>query len=874
MCQYCVNIVSKLCQNCPISFSTHPRPDSRNLSMAQQLQYFKYLCIEFHMIRSIGYLSGARLRHFLVFLVLLVLAAGQVSGQRPAGKRPPGKPQGPGARITGNVVAADGSAIPFASIALCRDSVLVTGTASDEEGMFSLRTRPGKFDLKISFLTYRDTVLSGLLVKSGELSLGTITLREGSTTLQEVMVKGERAQMELKLDKRVFNVSKDISNIGANAAEVLDNIPSVTVDVEGNVSLRGSENVRILIDGKPSGLTGISSPDALRQLQGDLVDKVEVITNPSARYEAEGEAGIINIVLKKEKRKGLNGALELRAGYPANYGASLNFNARKEWINFFGNYGIGFRNRPGAGATYMAFDYADTSYSYEQESAHVRGGLSQNVRAGMDIDLGRQSSVTLAGLYSFTDGQNNAEVVYLDFDELNIQSGQVDRTEDEAEDDWRRELSFNYRKTFKQEDRLFTVDAKWMGGGETELADLREVSTDPLFLPVIQQTSSTEDDKRWLFQTDYVHPFSKEGKFEAGGRATLRTLDNDYLLQDYLNDSIWAVNADFDNHLIYEENIYAAYLMAGNKSGNFSYQLGVRAEYSDITTTFLQTNDINHRDYLNFFPSSHFSYEFKQENFIQLSYSRRISRPRHWWLFPFYGLKDSRNLHYGNPNLDPEYTHSFETGYLKQWQNGSLLGSIYYRHTTDLMGRLLVSDSAGITQNFPVNLGVEDNYGLECAGSFEPNRQWSFNGSFNFFRAIENGDYNGVTYTADTYAWTSRVSARWRIRRKFSCQSSFRYRSPRTSNQGRRLSMYNWDVGAALDLFKGNGTLTLSAKDVLNTRKRRHVVIEDNFYSESEFQWRSRQITLSFNYRLNQQNRRKGRGRGQGFGEDFDMEGF
>jgi outer membrane receptor protein involved in Fe transport len=808
----------------------------------------------------------------ILFLIVFLIGINHATAQ-PGGKGKPASEKVDGTKLTGKVLDEAGIGVPYANVMIyTSDSTFKNGAATDVDGNFTLHTNPGQYYLKISFLSYETKFVSNIFVTAEPKELGSFTLKSGSETLGEVFIEAERPQMELKLDKRVFNVDKDMSNKGASASDILDNIPSVTVDVEGNVSLRGSGNVRILIDGKPSGLTGISSNDALRLLQGDLVEKIEIITNPSARYDAEGEVGIINIILKKEKQKGLNGTFNANVGYPDNYGASFNLNARTKKANFFTSYGVRYRDRPGSGASTQNFFYDDTAFSYDRTRTHSRAGTSHNFRLGTDLDLTKKSTLTLSGMYKFADGSNDASLIYTDFDVNNVQTQVVTRTEDEFEGEDNTEIALNFRKTFKKEEQLFTFDAKWMDGGETELADLLEISDDLTVPSLAQRTSSIEADGRWLFQTDYIHPLGKEGKFETGAKAQLRTLDTEYKVEEQNSDASWYVLPAYDNRVIYDENIYAAYAMAGNKSGNFSYQGGLRAEYSDITTYQRETDSTNNRKYLNLFPSAHLSYELKENSFVQLSYSRRVSRPRHWWLMPFFGLADNRNYFSGNPDLNPEYTHSLETGYLKQWDRGSLLSSVYYRHTIGVMERMLTSDSVGFTVLFPVNLGVEDSYGIEFSGSFEPTKWWSMNGSYNFYRAIREGSYLDQDFSRDTWAWNGRISSKWTFKRKFSCQTSFNYRSKQITTQGKSLASYNWDAGFALDIFKGDGTLTFSAKDILNTRKRRHETYGDTWSNISEFQWRSRQFTLSLSYRLNQK-KEKGRKGGGSFsgGDDGGM---
>ncbi|MFQ5335077.1 MAG: TonB-dependent receptor domain-containing protein, partial [Flavobacteriales bacterium] len=628
----------------------------------------------------------------------------------------------------------------------------------------------------------------------------------------------------------------------------------------------------ILIDGKPSGLTGISSTDALRQLQGDMVEKIEVITNPSARYDAEGEAGIINIILKKEQQKGVNGSFTLQAGEPVNHSVSLNMNSRRKHFNIFTSGSVRYRQSPGGGNSNTIFRYADTTYRYTEQRDHIRGGWSGNLQLGTDLYLSDKNTLTLAGRYNLSDNDNNATLLYRDYNEDDVLTQTVNRTEEETSTRENQSLRMNYRKEFMQEDRLFTLDASWEQSADDEYADLYETSDDTSVDPLTQRTSNLQAESRWHFQTDYVHPFGPEGKFETGAKASLRDLDNDYGLEQQQSDASWQVIPDFDNHLRYIENIYAAYVMAGNKTGKFSYQGGLRIEYSDITTELIQTRELNHRTYLDLFPSAHFSYELKKNNFLQLSYSRRIRRPRFWYLLPFFGFSDSRSIWSGNPNLDPEFTHSLETGYLRQWDNGSLLSSVYYRHTDGVIERISFSDSVGFTQRFPVNLATRDAYGLELSGSWQPFRWWSINGSGNFYRSITDGQYEQQDFFSDTYAWTGRLSSKWTVKRKFSCQTSVKYRSARETAQGKRYPSYNWDAGFAVDMLKGNGTLSFSARDILNTRKHRSVTYESTFTSESEFQWHTRQFTLSFNYRINQKKKRSRWNGGEMEGEGFEME--
>lgn len=754
--------------------------------------------------------------------------------------------------ISGTVVQEDGSPVPYATVLAfkLKDSILVDGSSTGAEGNFSLQIPKGEYFIRVKFMGFTEQVLSPVEVSNSR-TLDPIVLHPNNEILDAVDITVEKNAVELKLDKRVFNIQQDISSAGLNGAEILDNIPSISVDAEGNVSLRGSQNVRILINGKPSTLTGMSNADALRQINGNMIESVEVITNPSARYDAEGEVGIINIILKKDLEKGFNGSFNLRAGYPLGYGAGFNINYRTSKVNYFAGYGYGLQRSPGSGQNYQTFNGADTSYHYEQTSSHNRGGFSHNLNAGLDYSINSHFSVNLSTIFKFARGDNWNKIEYLDFDSSDVLTQRVNRNEYEDDYSNSQEYNLSFRKTFEQKDRLWTFDFKKIYSDDGEVSDLEQYSSDVSIPEVIQRTTSYESENSWLFQTDYIHPFGTDGKFETGAKVNLRTMENDYELLDSLSGG-WQVNPLFNNYLIYTENIYAAYAMAGNKTGKFSYQGGLRSEYSDVTTNLVETNQLNRRQYFKLFPSFHFSYELKNTSFLQLSYSRRIGRPRQWWLTPFYTFRDSRNYESGNPDINPEYAGSYELSYLKYWKKGSLLGSVYYRHTSNIMERIVLTDSTGITWRIPVNLGTRNSFGAELSGSCQLNKWWNLSGNINFYRFILQGAYAGVSYNTDAYAWNGKITNRISLGKKFSLQTSFTYESPASTYQGSAKAQYYWDGGASIDLFHGNGTLTFNARDILNSRKRRSIVQSENFYSESYFQWRSRQLTLTFVYRINQ----------------------
>ncbi|HEV7346915.1 TonB-dependent receptor domain-containing protein [Telluribacter sp.] len=754
--------------------------------------------------------------------------------------------------IKGSLVDGAQKPIPYGAVALymAADSSLVTGTTSGETGEFELLAEPGLYYLKISILSFKEKIVPNLTVTDQPVQVGAITLRPDTELLEEVTVRGERSMMELQLDKRVFNVGSDLSNIGGSAAEILDNVPSVSVDVEGNVSLRGSQNVRILIDGRPSGLTGISSPDALRQLQGNLIERIEVITNPSSRYDAEGEVGIINIILKKNRNQGVNGSFTVNVGTPANYGGSFDINYRKNKINLFSSYGVNYRSRPGFGSSYQSFTGSDSTFSYSETNRRTRGGISHNFRVGLDYYLNDKNVLTGSVLYRRSDGRNTSRYVYRDFGPLGELIQTTERNEREREPENNIEAALSFSREYDRAGRTLTADVKWIVSDEDEFSTFQQgVLGGPVNLR--QRSSNTEDERNFLFQADYVHPFGEKSKWEAGVKSTSRVLNNDFLVEQQEEGEGWLALPRFDNNLIYRENIHAAYLMAGNQFRKVSLQAGLRGEFSDISTELPEENLVNQRTYFNLFPSVHLSYALNKDKALQLSYSYRLSRPGFRELLPFSGFSNARSLMVGNPNLNPEYTHSLEAGHLLNWSTGSLLSSMYYRYRLGVIQRITLVDSVGFNRIFPVNLATQNAYGLEFNYSNTIKNWWRLNANFNFYRAITSGRYQDQLLESDTYTWTSRVTSKMTVLRKWEFQAGVNYRAPQQIPQGRELSSYAIDLGLSRDVMKGNGTFTLSVRDLLNTRLRRTIIEQEGYYSTSSFQWNARQILLTFNYRLN-----------------------
>lgn len=734
---------------------------------------------------------------------------------------------------------------------------MVKGGVAEESGSFSLQVPAGKYFAVVQYAGYKPDTSAVFVLSAAQAlkDLGWIGLQASATTLQGVTVQAEKSYMQLSLDKRIFSVGQDLANAGGSASDVLTNIPSVTVDPEGGVKLRGSDNVRILIDGKPSGIVGIRGSGGLQGLPANLIDKVEIITNPSARYEAEGNAGIINIILKKDKRQGFNGSVDIISGNPANFGTTANFNYRRKKLNFFLNYGVAYRHQPGKNKIYQEVYNGDTTLISHQTGTFLLKGLNNNIRGGLDYYFSDKSILTASYLFRRSDAKRTADIIYNDY-VLNNPKGITYRTQDEKEKEPNSEYTLNYKKTFASDEHNFTATVKyidnWESSNQLFTQGTASVVSSAPSTKILQQSLNDEYEKQWLLQADYVQPLGKEGKFETGVRSSFRRMINDFVVSQQNGSGSWVPLPGLQDIFHYDENIHAAYGILANKSNKLSYQAGLRAEWTDVKTVLEKTAQQNPRNYANLFPSAHVSLAMPRDNAVQVSYSRRVRRPFYNDLSPFMTYSDARNFFSGNPDLNPEFSDVGEIGHVKEFDKGSLSSSVYYRNTTGKIERIRQVDSLGNSITLPQNLRSEHAWGMEFAASYKLAGWWKLDASANFFRADIDGSNLIKSYRTNTYSWFARQTSRFNLPKGVELQLRANYEAAQRTAQGRRKGVFFTDFSATKDLFKGKGTLNFSVLDVFNSRWMRTITNGPNFYTYGESQMRPRQINLTLNYRIRQ----------------------
>lgn len=782
---------------------------------------------------------------------------------------------------------------------------IVDGVITNTEGEFNLKVAKDTYNIKIEYISYKPFIINNKKITEN-LDLGTISLQLNLETLDAVEVVAERTTVEIKLDKKIYNIGKDLTTAGGTISDALNNVPSVSVNIEGGISLRGNENVKILINGKPSAMAGFGDTNVLSQLPAEAIERVEVITSPSARYDAEGTAGILNIILRQKETLGFNGSLNLTVGNPDNLGISTNINYRTEKFNLFSNLGFRYFNSPRnsfSDAEYFNVDPGDFDRIIEDEKVE-RLNRNYNTSLGMEYFLSKKTSLTGTLFYRYgedrdTSINNSDRFINGNLDE------QTQRIEKQNEDGNNFQFAINYITKFDNAGHELTVDIQIESGSEEQFTYYNEdyiftnkTNTEPF---QIENIAQNEDDKEYLFQVDYVKPIGKNSRFEAGCRGNFENSVTNYLLeQENLSTGDLEINDALSNIFDYTENVNAFYTQYGTKFGDFSFLLGLRLENtqlkgkidSRLTASELEVfygfpidTDFNN-NYLGLFPTLNLIYNLSgesnnSEESITFGYNRRINRPRGWFINPFPSRSSRTNVFQGNPNLSPVFASAFDLGYLKRWEELTLTTSVYYQYETDSFERIeentgeQTSDGIDIIRTIPVNLSTNKRTGAELGLLYNPAKWLRLNSSFNFFQFNTEGEFNGRDYSAKNTSWFARFSSKVTLPSKIDWQTNAFYRAARQSAQGENQGIFSLDLAFSKEIFNDNATISLNVRDLLNSRKGKSLTTTDTYRRYREFQWRQRQINLSFMYRFNQQKRRNDRRKNQnGIGDDdFDFEG-
>lgn len=741
----------------------------------------------------------------------------------------------------------------------------VFGGVTNNKGEFSIDITPGVYDVKYVFISFKTLEVKAKSFATST-NVGTIKLEDEAVQMNEVTVRAEKTTVDIKLDKKVYTVGKDILVRGGTVSDVLDNVPSISVSAEGAVALRGNENVRILIDGKPSNAASVN--DALRLISADAIDKVEVVTNPSARYDAEGGGGIINIILKKGKNQGLNGTVIVSAGSPENTSTSANINLKSEHFNLFST--IGYNKRTNKGYTLINQENLNPDRSLksylEERRNNTRTGEGANVNFGIELLLDKNTSWTHAFNYRNNNGGNVENVLYYNYDQNRSFINTSQRFNDASNSNENVEYTTNFIKKFKKEGHQISFDGAFGVDTDKETSGIEGKILETNQFVSSERTRKLNSQNRNLLQVDYVLPIGKNFRIESGFRGNYINLLADYQVGS-LNTTTGQYDniAGFTNTLNYIEKVNAAYFQFGSKISKFSYLLGMRYEDSHIEVNQITSNIYKTKNYNNFFPSAFLTYETSDNSSISLNYSRRITRPRDRFINPFASYTSNINLFMGNPDLNPSLSDAYDLSFLKKWDKVTLNSSAYFNHSTDAFQ--VVRKERGdfingipVIINTPFNLGIDDKYGFEFTLNYTPKKWLKLNGNFNFFNEQTKGDYTYVNTSNQTVTqnfdynsstWFTRLTAKVSLPYKIDWQLNGTYNAPQKYGQGTNKGIPSLNTGFSKDILKDMGTLSFNISDVFNTRKRIQDLQLPTVNSYSEMQFRRRQFTLSFTYRFN-----------------------
>ncbi|WP_347926111.1 TonB-dependent receptor [Pontimicrobium sp. SW4] len=777
-------------------------------------------------------------------------------------------------KITGKVIdKVTKEPLEYATVAFFskQQNKIVTGGITDMKGSFSIPVPAGVYDISIEYISFKKITLADRQLLE-DLGLGTFEMEIDAQSLGEVEVIAEKTTVEIRLDKKIYNVGKDLTVSGGTVSDVLDNVPSVSVDVEGNVALRGNDNVQILINGKPSGLVGLNSTDALRQLPAESIEKVEVITSPSARYESEGTAGILNIILRRSKLQGFNGAITLNAGHPDSYGVSGNVNYRTGDLNIFNTSGYRYSDSPGDGLSLTEYLLTGNFMDEFRETERVRKGFNTNF--GVEWYINDSASLTNSIVYRDSDNESRTLNKTFFYDENRVLTSQGFRLDPEFSDSKTIQYTSNFTKNFKN-DAKFTAEFQYEESDEDEASDViaNDVNS--------EKVATLNNQNRILLQADYVLPIGENTQFEIGYRGGFQDNITDYTV-DSLDTNLnqFVKDQNLSNVLNYKEDINALYTQYGTKLSKFSFLLGLRMENTRITIDQPTSGDYKKKNYTGLFPTVNLNFEISEKENITLGYSRRLRRPRSRMINPFPSRSSVTSIFTGNPDLDPTYSGTYDLGYLNRFGKFVLSTSIYHTHSKNSWNFIsfdsgetveVNGEFVNVIQRSPINLSTNDRYGYEFNLTYSPNRDWRINGDFNFFKSIDRGDFNGQNFDNENVSYRARLSNKYTLPLKIDWQTTISYRGPSESAQSKSKGVLSTNMAFSKDVFKGNGSISARVSDLFNTNKRQSDTFTPTYNSYSEYRWRQRSFNLSFTYRFNQKKQRQRSGEDFGGGDEEMM---
>ncbi|WP_298519901.1 TonB-dependent receptor [uncultured Kordia sp.] len=770
--------------------------------------------------------------------------------------------------VKGKVIdATSKEAIPYATIVIKSkaDSKVITGAISDDNGNFKIEKIPaGAIIVDIQFIGY-ETISKEATISADNkvIDVGTVSIAESATALNEVEVVAERTTIEQKVDRKVITVGKDLVTSGPTASDIMNNLPSVNVDQQtGAISLRGNQNVRVMVDGK---LSNIPTAQLLKQLPSNSIKKIELITNPSAKYNPEGMSGIINIVLRKNVNIGFNGNVNigLTREREAKFNSSLDMNYRNGKFNVFGNYSNNISKNANAGNIFRPDENSEQIFSFlDNQKTHL-------FKVGVDIYLNEKNTVSFFTNQNITDSKNDGitDVFFYDDSQFDTFQDFIAKNENLAS-----QYNFNYKYDINDEGHNIELEVDYNVFDATDNFDFvfSGFNTFPNY------TDDTETDRdRTTINLDYVRPMKNKAKLELGAEARLFNSGIDYQSTGFTFNELGNLRRTPSTDFNYSRDIYSVYGTYGKQFDKWSYQIGVRAESVQVDANALSreivstdvTDIVFENDYIQVYPSAFFTYTPSEKNSYQVSYSRRVDRPGIGQVNPIREWSTPLISSFGNINLEPQFTNSMEVNYTRKLGNkGTITGGVFYRLIEDEINRAVFVDPTDINRLILTHDNFDNTsaYGVEVSSNFRPTSWWSFNTSFDFFSQTQKGITESLnaptdvatvdnivreTVEVDNAAWNFRMFNNFRVTKKLNLSAFGFYRGSVQGLQFEMQPMYFVNVGARYSFAQGNGTLSVNYNDIFNTMEFGFNG-QRPFRQEGAFRWESNTVNVSISYRF------------------------
>ncbi|WP_319500580.1 TonB-dependent receptor domain-containing protein [uncultured Draconibacterium sp.] len=785
-------------------------------------------------------------------------------------------------KIVGTIVEKDTETpMEFANIAVYKetDSTLVTGGITNEKGVFEITNLDyGDYYLVANFIGFNEeNVVDIKLDRSNRVhDLGEINLAPSTVAIGEVNVVADKAAVEYKLDKKVVNVSQVISAIGGTAVDVLENTPSVQVDIEGNVSLRGSGNFTVLIDGRPSVLSG---SDALRQIPSSAIENIEIITNPSAKYEPDGAAGIINLVMKKNSMNGLNGIVNASVGTGEKYRGDFMLNYRFEKLNLFFGADWSDEINNGEMASERETYYNDTTefLNMHGDRKWIRGG--HRFKGGADFYLGTNTTLTLSGETGTSERGNEGDGRTENFTiPASEQIFSINEETSERNNDFYT-LNMNFQHNFDDKGHRIEATAYYSDETGTDNEIESELLADENWNPTDEYLSNvstfeTEEEQDIRLKLDYTYPFSDDGRFEAGYQGRLESEYETLEFRDFDQESnSWVINDEYSSSTDFQRDIHAAYSTYSNKVGKLAYMAGLRGELTVREIKNTSAENVSSLNRFDLFPTAHFSYPLAQTADVTASYSRRINRPSGRDLDPTPNYYNRYTIRYGNPDLEPEYTNSYELGFMKRFgeTRSFVSADLFRRVTNNKIDRRQELGEDGIFYMYTDNFDKDYSTGLEVTGNLSYKKWLTVNTSVNVYDYKITGELNGESIDRQSTNWGGRLNTTFKFAENSRLQVNAFFRGKSVSAQGESGAIFFTNVSYRQEFMNKKLSATVSVRDPLGTGRFERTSYSEEFKSWFRFEREPRVVMLTLSYKIN--NFKEDRGGERGGDSGMDMGG-